>query len=87
MRLCVSGCEWTSEFSVDTIGSDGSVKSIGKHGKNYEVRNLSGNSLLSYMMQYCRDCTKVEIFKICILSNLEGYISPCWPLSYQFMLL
>eukprot|EP00795_Rhopilema_esculentum_P010930 gene10930-19765_t len=37
MKLCVSGCEWSSDFSVDTIGSDGSVKSVGKHGKTYEI--------------------------------------------------
>ena len=37
MKLCVNSCEWSSEFSVDTIGSDGSVKSIGKHGKTFEV--------------------------------------------------
>ena len=46
MKLCVSGCEWSSDFSVDTIGSDGSVKSVGKHGKTYEVtQNIASKTL------------------------------------------
>eukprot|EP00794_Sanderia_malayensis_P015967 gene15967-17573_t len=37
IKLRVTSCEWSSEFSVDTVGSDGSVKSVGKHGKTYEI--------------------------------------------------
>jgi len=37
MKVCVNSCEWSSEFSVDTVGSDGSIKSIGKHDKAYEI--------------------------------------------------
>ena len=46
MKLSVGGCDWSSEFSVDTIGSDGSVKSVGKHGKTYEVIILISSSSL-----------------------------------------
>ena len=48
MKVCVNSCEWSSEFSVDTVGSDGSIKSIGKHDKAYEV--FLPPSVMSYFI-------------------------------------
>lgn len=36
-RVCVSGCDWSNPFSLDTIGSGGSLKSEGLRGRLYEI--------------------------------------------------
>ena len=36
--MCVLGCSWSDEFPIDTIGSGGSLKSVGIRDRVFEVR-------------------------------------------------
>ena len=36
-RLAIQGCNWSDEFSVDTVGSGGSLESAGVRGRIFEI--------------------------------------------------